>query len=64
MHPPTEQSRLAEQALTRNPTPPAHRLRYAARRLHCALTGHNPGKPIVLLGLSVRPCTRCTRPLI
>jgi hypothetical protein len=31
----------------------------AMRRLLCLLTGHKPGKPTVVMGMSVRSCVRC-----
>lgn len=31
------------------------------RRLLCFLTGHKPSKPMVVMGLQVRTCTRCVR---
>lgn len=31
------------------------------RRLLCFLTGHKPGKRVIITGIQVRTCTRCGR---
>jgi len=36
-------------------------VRATMRRLLCFLTGHNPGNPVVIMGLQVCTCTRCAR---
>ena len=39
------------------------RVTAAMRRLLCLLVGHKPGKPVDVMGLQVRNCSRCGRAL-